>query len=204
MFELIVKVKNYFNNGGNTALIKITDMDTKECCVVHWNRGHPSAVTRNPRKIKHFDSNVFFVGEVDEGCSQPEPIKLYSNNKHSLSKFEEDITERFKCYTECFSNCSDAANFTLNYFFPRMDNPKKEAIFQGYKCITSPVCLITGGFVPYMASPPLFNAPIDILIKAKLLATRYGESKKIPLLENEKKSTYDSTLESGPKRQSMK
>ncbi len=85
-----------------------------------------------------------------------------------------------------------------------MDNLKKETIYQGYKCFTSPFCLFTGGFIPYMASPPLFNAPIDILIKAKLLATRYGEIKKIPLLENEEKTTYNATLGSAPKRQSMK
>ena len=181
MFELTVKTTSNCTNVVSHSEIKIIDLETKKCYVVSFGPEHSSVGSSSSHKIQAFDDSE---QGWRVGCYQPEKVVLFSNLDKTLDDFIKTIERRCDCFELACNNCSDATNFTLNYFFPRSKNPGTEALWQTYKCVTFPFCIATFGLTPFFGAPPLFNAPQDILKKAKLLSRYYGDHKKLPIISS--------------------
>lgn len=170
MFEIIVKADNYLNNMGGHVKIKIKELKTKQIFIVNFSPKYPSPTTKKPRAITKFDAEV-----KDSDCCQPEAIKLYSDVHGSLNDFIIKINQKYDSFGLFCENCSDACNFTLNYFFPICENTRVERIWLTYKAITCLGCIGTLGFIPFLGSPVCLNAPFDIVMKARWLARAHGQ-----------------------------
>lgn len=163
---------------------RITCLDTGDARIVNWD-GLPehqlTPSTSNPKKLKSF--NIKLEKIKTESC-MPHFIILYSHIENNLDEFSEAIKQYMNpnhCdkmhESQCsiVNNCSDAVNFTLNYFFP--DNRCVEGAWQTFKCITFPVCIGTFGFFSCcFGAPPGINQPKDVMKKAWLLSFKYGKN----------------------------
>ena len=190
MFEITVKAMGLYNNWMSHCEIKIQDMSSpEECYIISVNPDQLKKGTNKPSKIESFDS------EATLACAKPEKISIYSNRDTTLEDFIQDIEEQCLCPFElCWNNCSDAANYAINYFFPRSENVCTEATWQAYKFLTFPFCIATLGCTPFFGAPPLINAPYDIYRKAQLLSRDYGDPVQLELRGSEEPSVGYFTL----------
>lgn len=174
MFELIVDVDDQADNYCDVhAQVQIKDLKTQEKIIISFI---------NNRQL--FDNESEDLNEIKSSCCRPKPIRLYSDRHVTLEQLKKDLEHRYQYFSKCTNNCSDAVNYTLNYFFPISQNRGVEFIYQTYKALTFPCCLATCGFTPLFGSPPLTNSPQDVRKKAFLLSRYYGDPDKI-VINNE-------------------
>ncbi len=204
MYKIIVKVSSYCccypNNNDFTHLsLEIEDLESesKKVCSVSFTPDQ---------------SYAGFYGQINSNSPIISTVVLYSNIDIDLDDFKKELNRNYNnidgpcdegvdicsltSFQFCCHNCSDAGLFTLKYFFPVTDNKIVEAKWQTYKIVTFPLCLATLGCFPFFGSPPLTNGPADIIIKAQLLYSTYGDMNKIPLFPKtkEKQKTESRTL----------
>jgi hypothetical protein len=213
VFELTVRADDISQHGGHIK-IKVLDLDSKESCVISFS-GFTGPVTRGTNwneNEKCGCCHLAYNPEDDYTHTNayigPYRVSLYSDADVSFSQFQEDIKNKFPKFHGCFSNCADAANFTLNYFFPLEENLLEEIIMQAYKLATFPItiALCCGTMQPasLFGSPPGMNSPADVMKKAKLLSLSYGKhSNLFSQYKNEHQPVNDEKMEMAPKRQMM-
>ncbi len=199
MFEITVKIDEPMNNAQSHAEVRIKDLMSEEIYIVSFSKKKRPAGTTKEKKITMFNYEEL-VSKNNTNCYGPRSIKLYSNIETSMQEFITDIEEKFRHFNLCFNNCSDAANYTLNFFFPVSENKKVEEIWQSYKRKTFLCCLVTGGVLPFFGTPPFTNGPLDILKKAQLLSKAHGDESREAFQHDEgyveKEEPADQSMES--------
>lgn len=182
------------NNDLTHVSLEIEDLESKRIFSVSFTPQH---------------LNAGIDGQIVPNVSIISTVVLYNATDINLDDFKKDLNRKFNNHDRslhelcsgdelcrltsfqfCCHNCSDAALFALNYFFPVQHNKKIEAAWQCYKLLTFPCCLATLGCSPFFASPPFTNGPGDIMRKAQFLARTHGDIKKIaffPKIKSNKK-----------------
>ena len=176
MFEITVKISKPRNILSH-AMVKVKEMQTEKCYIVSYGETYGETGTSVQHVVNLFDNELNFKEKFPYfDCWLPDQMVLHSHRKITLKKFIEDIENKFKnsTFSYCCNNCADAANYTLNYFFLRSKNGGVETMWQTYKCVTFPCCIVTCGMTPFFGAPPLTTGPCDVLRKAQLLAKYYG------------------------------
>lgn len=164
---------------------RVTCLDTGQVRVLNWDgikKHQMTPLTDNAEKLGKF--NTIFSNRLSvPACIAPKPVILYSQTKNTMDEFSAHVSQymnkgnyspnknKFSMY---FNNCSDAVNFTLDYFFP--DNDNSEEKMQAFKLRTFPLYITTCGLSPcFFGTPPGINQPKDILKKARWLSFQYGK-----------------------------
>lgn len=200
MFEITFKANKSHIKELLHAEIKVRCMQTGKCFVVSFGSEYAFPATDNAHKISKFTEEEKFIEE----CEAKSPndcwwnaVKLYSNIDKSFDEVFKEFNTKFShtCGSCCCcgkfnlicNNCSDACNFTFNYFF---SNRVKEMALQTYKCATLPCYIATCGKTSFFSALPCINTPQDMLKKADQLSKTYGE----PPLLSDSKPMYQSMV----------
>ncbi|HSW69303.1 MAG TPA: hypothetical protein VLI69_03965 [Gammaproteobacteria bacterium] len=198
-FEIVI-LETPLKYIANHIEARVTCLDTQDTRVVNWDRDpehQKTPLTKSSKKLKQFNSQL-----ASPSCLH-RSVTLYCTSKKTMDQFSTDLKRAMESgHTFCdegdgdsneesddysvLNNCSDAVNYTLNYFFP--NNEGIEIAWKTFKCVTFPAYIATLGYFPCLfGAPPGINHPKDVMKKAWLLSFKYG-----------KKSTFD-----GPEYQLM-
>jgi hypothetical protein len=181
LFELTVMVTNpTCNNPVSHASVIIKDCANNKFCRVSF---YPCC--KKAASMIGEATAKFYMSYISKKWCGESAVRLYSDINLTLEDFVGKINKKFCCFETILYNCSDAANYTLNYFFPPSLNCRVNIAYQAYKLATFPCCIATLGCTSFFGAPPLTNGPVDVLKKAQLLSKYYGDKSKLDIASND-------------------
>lgn len=138
--KLSIKFIKIKNSGTEKVLITNLDSDAahdKKHFLVHFTPKSNGKYLSN-KKLRKEKSNIFF-------CIPIKTFEVYDD----LDKFVKTYDEKFSAdsYNMIKKNCSDAALFTMNYFF------EEELFLERVCCITKVGCFLTS--LGILCTPPI-------------------------------------------------